>query len=893
MKRKMLINAKQAEEMRLAVVEDRYLQYLDLSSNKRQQKKGNIYKASISRIEQSLNAVFVSYGSDRHGFLPIKEIAPEYFTKPKNMKEPLGLKDVLKEGQELIIQVQKEERGNKGAAVTTYISLPGTYVVLMPNNDRAGGVSRSIDGPDRSALKSALNKLNIPGDFGVIIRTAGLGRTQQELQWDLDMLVSLWYTILDVSKAEKAPKLIYQETDLLLRAVRDYLRDDISEIIVDNQSAYEALQQHIKRFRPEYSKRLKLYDQDIPLFSRYQVEAQIELAYQREITLSSGGAIVIDHTEALTSIDINSAKATKGADIEETALKTNLEAAKEIARQLRIRDLGGLVVIDFIDMGSTANKRKVEKTLLQAIKQDKARVQVGSISSFGLLEMSRQRIRPSLQEISHIACPRCNGKGAIRSVESLGLSVIRHIRETSLIVDTKEIQIQLPVSLATFLLNEKRDSIVDIESSTNITIVMLPNPYLETPEYQLTRIKLNDEEESVPPISYTLVSKPENAFKPEKKVVPEVPSIKAIPETQPPATKKPLGLFRKLYHSLFTVEETRPAPKRSESSGKSRPHQAQGRSQKSHQNRHKRGGQRHQQRPPHQKQHGHEQRQQSNANKPQHKKPDQGTASKSQQNKPNQGAAPQSQQNKPNQGAAPQSQQNKPPVSASKSTKPTNTANEKRDLKNQPSTPQGSKKPVASKIINAQTTSSQNPVPTKPMSNKPVSANTKAPSKASAPVAKAKSSPKKDDGSRVEAVLKRSREASKNTSTQIESAKSPVESKQPQQTNLEQVVQQTKAAPAEAKKTAQGPKSIAVETKAKGALKPQNQNLSIEVAVIGEKTSAAPKAKRKAPAKPRANVKTAKKSPPKASDTRTNKPAAPATEKPKPKGAVDGGKKEG
>ncbi|MDO8953542.1 MAG: Rne/Rng family ribonuclease [Gammaproteobacteria bacterium] len=553
-KRRMLINATQVEEIRVAIVDDHKLFDLDIQSSHRLQKKANIYKARISRIEPSLNAVFVDYGADRHGFLPIKEIAQEYLSKP--IESNADIRSALKEGQEIIIQIDKEERGNKGAAITTYITLAGCYLVLMPNNQKAGGVSRRIEGDDRQQLKTAMSNLVLPDSMGVIARTAGLGRTAEELQWDLDALLKLWDTVNLEAEKQAAPFLIYQESDVILRSVRDYLRQDIDEIIVDDKETYNRVMEYVKRLRPDFLDRMKFYDKEISLFSHYAIESQIETAYQREITLPLGGSIVIDYTEALTSIDINSARATKGGDIEETALQTNLEAAVEIARQLKLRDLGGLIVIDFIDMSSARNQRDVENKLTEAVKQDRARIQIGKISRFGLLEMSRQRIRPSLDESSSYVCPRCTGQGTIRGVESLSLSITRLIKEEALRPDTLEIQIQLPISVATFLLNEKRHLMASLETQYKIRIILLPNPSLETPHYVITRhTKLG--ESSVTSYLLTKPIQEQEHAATSKHVTPEKPAIRTIDIIAAPHTKNTLlSSISKLIQGLFGAGKT-------------------------------------------------------------------------------------------------------------------------------------------------------------------------------------------------------------------------------------------------------------------------------------------------------------------------------------------------
>lgn len=486
--KRMLINATQPEELRVALVDGQKLYDLDIESGAREQKKANIYKGRITRVEPSLEAAFVDFGAERHGFLPLKEISREYFSKsPEGGR--VNIKEVLKEGQEVIVQVEKEERGNKGAALTTFISLAGRYLVLMPNNPRAGGISRRIEGDERAELREALNGLNAPADMGLIVRTAGLGRSSEELQLDLDYLIQLWTAIKDASQDRAAPFLIYQESNVIIRAIRDYLRQDIGEVLVDSVEAQEEALAFIQQVMPQYASKIKLYEDSVPLFNRFQIESQIETAFQREVKLPSGGSIVIDPTEALVSIDINSARATKGGDIEETALQTNLEAAEEIARQLRLRDIGGLIVIDFIDMTPAKNQRAVEEKVREALEADRARVQVGRISRFGLLEMSRQRLRPSLGETSGIVCPRCNGQGIIRDVESLSLAILRLIEEEALKDRTAEVRAQVPIPVAAFLLNEKRNSITKIELRTRARIIILPNDHLETPHFEVQRLR--------------------------------------------------------------------------------------------------------------------------------------------------------------------------------------------------------------------------------------------------------------------------------------------------------------------------------------------------------------------------------------------------------------------
>ena len=491
--KRMLINATQPEELRVALVDGQRLYDLDIESGAREQKKANIYKGRITRVEPSLEAAFVDFGSERHGFLPLKEISREYFSK--QVEGRVNIKDVLKEGQEVIVQVDKEERGNKGAALTTFISLAGRYLVLMPNNPRAGGISRRIEGEERNELREALNSLNVPADMGMIVRTAGLGRSAEELQWDLDYLLQLWEAIKGASEERKSPFLIYQESNVIIRAIRDYLRQDIGEVLIDSPEVKEEALNFISQVMPQYASKVKLYEDPVPLFNRFQIESQIETAFEREVKLPSGGSIVIDHTEALVSIDINSARATKGGDIEETALQTNLEAAEEIARQLRLRDIGGLIVIDFIDMTPAKNQRAVEERVRESLEADRARVQVGRISRFGLLEMSRQRLRPSLGETSGIVCPRCNGRGTIRDVESLSLSVLRLIEEEALKERTAEVRAHVPVPVATFLLNEKRDALAKTEARTRVRVLVLPNPHMDTPHFDVQRLR--DDHESV------------------------------------------------------------------------------------------------------------------------------------------------------------------------------------------------------------------------------------------------------------------------------------------------------------------------------------------------------------------------------------------------------------
>ncbi|MCI2246128.1 Rne/Rng family ribonuclease [Xanthomonas sp. PPL568] len=497
--KRMLINATQAEELRVAIVDGQTLYDIDIEQPSKEQKKSNIYKGRITRLEPSLEAAFVEYGGERHGFLPLKEISRDYFQAGVDHNKAT-IRELLREGQEVVVQVDKEERGNKGAALTTFISLAGRYMVLMPNSPSAGGVSRRIEGEDRAALKEALDKLNIPDDMGVIIRTAGVGRDAEELQWDLDYLLQVWKSIAEAALAKPAPFLIYQESRLIIRALRDYLRADIGEILVDTEEMYGDAKEFMQQVMPQSLRKLKHYTDDIPLFNRFQIESQIEAAYERSVRLPSGGSIVVDQTEALTAVDVNSSRATKGSDIEDTAFQTNLEAAEEVARQLRLRDLGGLVVIDFIDMASNKHQREVENRLQNALKYDRARVQIGRISRFGLLEMSRQRLRPSLGESSQIVCPRCDGHGRMRSVESLSLSIIRVAEEHAMKENTGQVLVQAPVEIANYLLNEKRRALSEIEKRHDAPIVIVADEQLHTPHYEVTRLRENElGEESTKP----------------------------------------------------------------------------------------------------------------------------------------------------------------------------------------------------------------------------------------------------------------------------------------------------------------------------------------------------------------------------------------------------------
>lgn len=506
--KRMLINATQLEELRVALVDGQRLYDLDIESPGHEQKKANIYKGKITRIEPSLEAAFVDYGAERHGFLPLKEIARTYFPSGYTLEGRPNIKDVIKEGQQVIVQIDKEERGQKGAALTTFISLAGSYLVLMPNNPRAGGISRRIEGDERTELKDALNQLNVPKEMGLIVRTAGVGKSPEELEWDLNVLLHHWEAIRKAAEERPAPFLIHQESNVIFRAIRDYLRRDIGEVLIDSKKVFEQVRDHVALIRPDFVNRVKMYDSDAPLFNHYQIESQIESAFQREVRLPSGGSIVIDPTEALTSIDINSARATKGGDIEETAFQTNLEAAEEIARQLRLRDVGGLVVIDFIDMTPTRHQREVENRLRDSLKHDRARIQVARISRFGLLEMSRQRLRPSLGEGANHICPRCSGQGTIRSDESLALSILRLIEEEALKENTLQVQAQVPVPVATYLLNEKRKAINEMEQRHKVSILVIPNHYLETPHFDVKRLRSDEVDEGN---SFELIQNPQLA----------------------------------------------------------------------------------------------------------------------------------------------------------------------------------------------------------------------------------------------------------------------------------------------------------------------------------------------------------------------------------------------
>jgi ribonuclease E len=506
--KRMLFNATQSEELRVAIVDGQKLIDLDIESAGKEQRKGNIYKGIVTRVEPSLEAAFIDYGADRHGFLPFKEVSRSLFQAGVEVSRA-RIQEALKEGQEFIVQVEKDERGNKGAALTTFVSLAGRYLVLMPNNPRGGGVSRRVEGEERDELRELVTQLEVPQGMSIIARTAGIGRNLDELNWDLNYLLQLWRAIESASRQQTGSFLIYQESSLVIRAIRDYFQPEIGELLIDTESIYEQARQFMGHVMPSNVSRVKLYKDDVPLFSRFQIEHQIETAYSRQVQLPSGGAVVIDHTEALVAVDVNSARATRGGDIEQTALNTNLEAADEIARQLRLRDLGGLIVIDFIDMESSRNQREVENRLRDALHFDRARVQMGKISRFGLMELSRQRLQPSLGETSHLPCPRCQGTGQIRSIESTALHILRILQEEAMKENTAALHAQVPVDVSTFLLNEKRSDIHGIESRLKVSVVLIPNVHFDTPHYTVARLKHDELNRSEPlPASYQMVETP-------------------------------------------------------------------------------------------------------------------------------------------------------------------------------------------------------------------------------------------------------------------------------------------------------------------------------------------------------------------------------------------------
>ena len=580
--KRMLFNATQQEELRVAIVDGQKLIDIDIETSGREQRKGNIYKGVITRIEPSLEACFVNYGEERHGFLPFKEVSRAYFKEGVDVRNA-GIKDALREGQEIIVQVEKEERGNKGAALTSFISLAGRYLVLMPNNPRGGGVSRRIEGEDRNELREAMSQLTVPDGMSIIARTAGIGRSAEELQWDLNYLMLLWKAIDEAASGNQAPLLIYLESSLVIRAIRDYFQPDIGEILIDTDEIYEQASSFMSVVMPDNMSRVKRYQDDVPLFSRFQIEHQIETAYSRTVSLPSGGAIVIDHTEALVSVDVNSARSTRGSDIEETAARTNLEAADELARQMRLRDLGGLIVIDFIDMESSKNQKDVEQRLKDALRHDRARVQMGKISRFGLLELSRQRLRPALSESSNVTCPRCNGTGHIRDTESSALQVLRIIQEEAMKENTAAIHCQVPVDVAAFLLNEKRAEVIKIESRFKVNVLLLPNKHLETPHYKLERLRHDDPRLDDPKASYAMAEEASKELesdtilnrKAEEAKPRQEAAVKGVRPSQPAPTSVPraerkaagekessgglIGFIKKLFGAK---EEVKPVEKR-------------------------------------------------------------------------------------------------------------------------------------------------------------------------------------------------------------------------------------------------------------------------------------------------------------------------------------------
>jgi ribonuclease E len=544
----MLFNATQSEEVRVAIINDNIIEDLDYERSTREQRKSNIYKGKITRVEPSLEAAFVNYGVDRHGFLPFKEISKEFFSK-KSRKKSISIADVIEEGQEVIVQVSKEERGNKGAALTTYLSLAGRYIVLMPNNSDSGGISRRIEGDERTSFKEVLSQLNIKKGMSVIGRTAGIGASVEEIQWDLDYLTQLWDAIQGASDQQESPFLIYQESNLVIRAIRDYFHPDIEEILIDNQNIYDQASQFMNHVMPSYASRIKLYEENTALFSKFNIENQIETAFLREVQLPSGGVIVIDHTEALVSIDVNSSRSTKGRDIENTAFSTNLEAAKELAKQLRLRDIGGLIVVDFIDMENPKHQREVEECLREALKNDKARIQTGRISRFGLMELSRQRLRPSIGETSNGSCPKCHGTGRIRDFQSSALHIIRMIQDQSNKKQEQKISVQVPVDVATYLLNEKRDLIIQSESENNNKIFIIANKYFDVPQFKITTTDLNDKKS----LSYQEIEVPETDIDEDiQQISKEVvePAVKGlIPEKRAKKNKSLFGFIKGLIAS--------------------------------------------------------------------------------------------------------------------------------------------------------------------------------------------------------------------------------------------------------------------------------------------------------------------------------------------------------
>ncbi len=690
--KRMLINATHTEELRVALVDGQKLYDLDIEVPAREQKKSNVYKGIITRVERSLEAVFVDYGSERHGFLPFKEITGRAIgLDTQDIKD----KNLIKEGQEIVVQVEKEERGNKGAALTTQISLAGSYLVLMPNNPGAGGISRRIDGDNRTALREVLDQLEIPESIGLIVRTAGVGKSVEELQWDLNYLTHLWEAISRASEDRKAPYLIFQESNFVIRSIRDYLRADIDEVLIDSEASFNLAHDFMQQIMPQYLSRVKLYEDTAPLFTRYQIESQIETAYGREVPLPSGGSIVIDPTEALTSIDINSARATKGADFETTALNINLEAADEIARQLRIRDMGGLFVIDFIDMGPTKNQRMVETRIKEAMKHDRARIQFSRISRFGLLEMSRQRIHSSLTESSLPVCPRCHGQGTIRSVESLSLSIIRILEEEAMKEHTARVIVHVPIDCATFVLNEKRSEVEQIEETHKVSLIIVPDKHLETPHYEIERVRTKEVKADAPASHERVQNQNTRETKPYQRepAAEQAAAVKNVmPPTQRPAPQEQSngdGFFKRLFSKMIPTteketpktEETKPA-----STNRNKQRGAQQRSNKPNENRNRNRN-----------------RNRNKSNKDQDKR------------NPNQSQSPKSDTNKEKLNAKPEQAK---PEGSEKPSKP----RRRRRPSNRSSNPNaGANKPVDSKSVEAKPVQAK-PVEAKPVEAKPVEA---------------------------------------------------------------------------------------------------------------------------------------------------------------------------
>lgn len=623
MTKRMLINASQGDELRVALVDGKNLYDLDVERRGKSQTKASIFKGRVTRVEPSLEAAFVDFGGNRHGFLPMKEVAREYFHQDSNYEHGRpNIKDVLRPGQELIVQVEKEERGTKGAALTTFISLAGRYLVLMPNNPRAGGISRRIEGEERSDLKDVINQLSIPESMGLIVRTAGVGRSVEELQWDLSDLLTLWNAICAYADTNTAPLLIHKDSDVIVRAIRDYLRPDIQEIIVDTPDSFQQVQEHLKIVRPDFVSSLKLHQDSTPLFSAWQIETQIESAFKREIALPNGASIVIDRTEALIAIDINSAKATEGNDIEETAVQANLNAATEIARQLRLRDIGGLIVIDFIDMSSTRNQRMVENKIKEELKNDRARIQMGRISRFGLLEMSRQRLRPALGETMHITCPRCDGQGSIRGIHSISMAIIRVIEEETMSPQASQINVQVPVDIASYLLNEKRDAIVKLEQTYQVNVLIIPNKHFETPHYEIQILKKDDLSSAwvkkTP--SYKQITQPQTApieaIKPIEAQHQELsPAIKHITLPAPNTSPLQSSLIKRIWTAVFGTQSTKISNVQPERDARNTQSEGDDSYRRPHQNHTGKRSQQQNGRKDNRKRHGHNRRQRGGSNK--------------------------------------------------------------------------------------------------------------------------------------------------------------------------------------------------------------------------------------------------------------------------------------